>query len=342
MYEPAWKNALEKLGNNVYIFNPYKYFKTGLIGRAQRKYGFGYSISKIRSELILLTNKLKPDLILIYQGHFIDAVTISKLKKITWVTGYHNDNPFISVFSNPYMSINERVSLFCRYRHLLGSLPYYNSYHVYRESNIDDAKKQGVKHVACLKAYYIPELDHPINKTDPNLGADIIFAGHPEPDGRENIIEKIIDSGINIKLYGDGIFWRKLLKKEKRKKINSIKILNPVDYRIALNSSKICLCFFSKRNNDTYTRRVFEITAMRKFLLAERTDTMLSLYKEGIEAEYFSSYDELKDKIKFYLKNEQARIKIEKTGYKRCINAGYDVESRMKQWIKDVKKWQIK
>jgi len=64
------------------------------------------------------------------------------------------------------------------------------------------------------------------------------------------------------------------------------------EYRQALCDAKLGACFLSKWNGDEYTRRVFEIPACGVMLLAERTRTMESLFKEGRDAECFGSAEE--------------------------------------------------
>lgn len=330
VYEPAWAKALTELGHNVYLFDCHQYTLPSILGRLERRILFGPSIQKIRKKSIEVARIFNPEIILLYQGHYHDLESINELSKIAWTTGYHNDNPFSAWEDDRHSN---------RYKHLIPSLSGYDSYHVYRDCNIEQFQNTGIKHVKTLMSYYIPEIDHPINDISSNLGADVIFAGHPEKDGRELYINALIADGINFKLYGDGRFWKPLIDKDLWSRLNNVQVLNTRDYRLALNSSKICLSFFSKWNRDQYTRRVFEIPSMKKFLLTERTDVMQSLFTEGQEAEYFSSIEELIDKVKFYLENDAARKKIALKGYLRCTTSGYDIKSRMTQWLNDIEEW---
>ena len=111
------------------------------------------------------------------------------------------------------------------------------------------------------------------------------------------------------------------------------------NYRRAICAARISACFFSKKNRDEYTRRVFEITACGGFLLAERTPMMLELFPEGSSAEYFASQAEFVDKARFYCSNEAARLRIAARGYERVRAEGHDLFSRMRQWLGDVARW---
>ena len=62
---------------------------------------------------------------------------------------------------------------------------------------------------------------------------------------------------------------------------------------------------------------------MGVFMLAERTDDHLSLFKEGLEAEFFGSDDELQDKIRYYLSHDKSREKIAAAGRKRALLGKY-------------------
>ena len=76
-----------------------------------------------------------------------------------------------------------------------------------------------------------------------------------------------------------------------------------------------------------------EIPAGGGFMLAERTDEHLRLFEEGREAAYFSSHNELVDKIRYYLANESERARIARAGYERCIRDGYSFDNRIREIV---------
>ena len=55
-------------------------------------------------------------------------------------------------------------------------------------------------------------------------------------------------------------------------------------YREAISNSKINLCFLRKANDDLQTDRTMEIPACKGFMIAERTNEQIKLFKEDIEA----------------------------------------------------------
>ena len=77
--------------------------------------------------------------------------------------------------------------------------------------------------------------------------------------------------------------------------------------------------------------RTFEIPACSAFMLAERTDEHLELFKEDKEAVYFTSTEELVDKVAFYLKHEAARRQIAEAGYRRLTTGGFTYWDRLVQ-----------
>jgi spore maturation protein CgeB len=194
-------------------------------------------------------------------------------------------------------------------------------------------------------SYYLPWLDYPHKLSSAELsrwGSDVVFAGHCENDMRCECIAKLALDNIRVRIYGVERYWKHNLPRDIYAKVKPIPLVFGEDYRKAICGSKIALSFFSKWNQDQYTRRVFEIPACGVFLLSERTPIMQGLFTEGVEAEFFSSAGECIEKVRFYLKNDAARRKIAEAGYSKVTTAGHDIYSRMKQWLTDVTAWREK
>ena len=274
----------------------------------------------------------RPDVTLLYQGHYFDNDTLEQVRPYTFLTGYHNDDPFGS-----------RKTLL-RYRLLLHFCSHYHGFHVYRDCNVSEALAYGIPRVAVLKPYYLPWLDYPrdFGQADrKRWGCDVAFAGHVENDLRVECMTKAASNGIKLRLYGEELHWKKALPPGVYDSIKPILHVTGDDYRKALCGAKIAASFFSKWNRDKYTRRSFEIPACRVFMLSERTEVMQEMFEEGKEAEYFSSVEEFMDKLKFYLRNEDKRERIAEDGFHRVTTSGQDIYSRMKQWLHDVSVWRM-
>lgn len=327
VYEPSWLKALNEMGFNAKMFDSHKLTMPGVIGRIERRVLSGYGVQKIRKDAYEMVRVWRPDVVMLYQGHYFDLKTICKIKKYSKVVGYHNDDPFAS------------RSYLLRYRHLLKALPAYDGFHVYRWDNVIDVKSRGVKNVNVLMPYYLPWLDYPRNNDNRYL-YDLVYVGHAEPDYRMRCLCEAGKNGLKVGLYGRKQEWQKGFEKENLSE--GICIKDPVygsEYRDVLSFSKISACFFSKWNRDKYTRRVFEITACGSLLLCERTPIMMDLFKEDIEAVYFSSCEEFVEKATYYTKNIEQRNRIAEAGKKRVCHSGHDIYSRMKQWIDDLYCW---
>lgn len=109
---------------------------------------------------------------------------------------------------------------------------------------------------------------------------DVVFIEHFEDNGRVEYMKCLMeDEGIDFHLYGT-LWDRSRYFREIRSRFGEITPLYN-DYNLALNSTKIALVFLSKRNNDTYTRRCFEITDAKIFMFNQYTDDLDSMFKEG-------------------------------------------------------------
>jgi len=147
---------------------------------------------------------------------------------------------------------------------------------------------------------------------------------------RLDCIEYLCENGIDLSLYGTGWNHLKGSKLIKKKKIVSV---YGKKYEETLASSKICLSFLSKMNRDVYTRRCFEIPAMKKLLLCERSEDMQEMFVEDKEAVFFSDKLELLEKVKWLLANPIIIDDIAEAGFQRVYDNKDDIDSRAHQFL---------
>ena len=332
IYAQAFYDGFKKLRDDVFKFSWKEYFHhyqyasryetdnnrlKSFYYRSQNKFLIGPVLWKMNKDLLQQCEEIKPDLVFIYPA----TIKTIKNKFACKVFGYNNDDPFSDEYAN-YV-----------WRYYKKSIPYYDHIFSYRWKNIDDYKAMRYDSVSLLRSYYLKDKNcHIENLPIDKYKHDVMFIGHFENDDRDEVIKLLVENSVNVKLYGTewensqyyDFFIEKLGK------------IEPVynDYNLALNSAKIALVFLSKLNNDTYTRRCFEIPATKTMMMAEYTDDLNSMFEEGEEAEYFKNKEELLKKIQYYLSHEDELNTIGENGYKRLLNDGHEVVDRCQEILK--------
>lgn len=340
IYEQAIFQAFKTLGHESYLFSWHEYFESASYSgvfpfletfskKFQNKFIIGTTINAINSDFIKAVNTCRPDLIFLYRGTHITCNTLQIIKRSfpsLILIGYNNDDPF---------SKEHRYWL---WRHFLSSIPEYDLVLAYRHHNLDDFRRAGAKQVHLLRSWFVPEYNHPLVLSDEDrnrFDCDVVFIGHYEPDGREKFLEEIVSHGFRLKLFGTE--WNKVVRRSRMlSQFEPVKAVRGDDYNKALNGAKVAISFLSKLNRDTYTRRCFEIPATKTLLLSEYSDDLATLYQEGVEADFFRTKEELIQKLKRYIENDQLRHSVAEAGYYRIIHDGHDVISRMQQvleWV---------
>jgi spore maturation protein CgeB len=217
-----------------------------------------------------------------------------------------------------------------RWRSFIENISLYDVHFVKRPADEGELSKRGAKRVLFFQHGVYEPLFHPDNRP-PNERGPIIpvsFVG-TALDHRVGYIAKLISKHrLPLQVYGarwnrTWVGWRH--------KGRFFGTISSDDYTRVIWDSRISLAFVSSSNHDEYNGRTFEIPGSGGFFLAERTPKHQELYEEGKEAEFFSSVEECADKIKFYLNNEEARQRIARAGYERCIRSDYRLVSRMRE-----------
>jgi hypothetical protein len=343
-YEQACADALAKLGCEIRRFSWMERFRkfrdnkvepvyVSKLAELQSRAIWGPAIFALNADLFEAVKEFQPDILFAYRATHVISKTLRKIKQNfpdTQLVQYCNDDPFSPNASNIH------------WRHLKRDIPLYDAHFVYRHHNIDDFKKCGAKNVELLRSYYIAERNYPveIRREDQRFVCDVVFTGHYEADFRVDYLESIMRAGFHLNQFGGG--WENarttLLPNSPLHRLYPIAPVVDVDYRKALSGAKISLCFLSKMNRDTYTRRNFEIPATGAFMLSEYSDDLATMFKEGKEAEYFRSKEEMLDKISYFLSHDVERREIALQGRERVMRDGHDVTARMRQMLGSIQK----
>lgn len=331
-YEKACSDALSRLGVDVERFEWGRYF-TGLSGRFQGKFAVpGPAQLRLNRDLIKRAETTKPNVTLVWRGTHLFPGTLRRLKKSTGslLVSYNNDDPF-GPQAHGQVPIHQRYYWFW----YLKCIPLYDVNFVYRQINLDEIFKAGAKEAHVLMPYFIPALNHPVKLTPEELAdyaCDVVFVGHYEPDGREKYLRALVKAGLHVRLFG-GKYWTRQVLGDVTDYFGKVRPANGDEYAKALAGAKMCLCFLSHMNRDTYTRRCFEVPACGRLLLSERTADLQRMYKENEEAVFFSSPDELVEKS-LWLSNHPEEIqRIAQAGMRRVHADGHSVEDRMGEFL---------
>ncbi|OQY76004.1 MAG: hypothetical protein B6D44_00375 [Ignavibacteriales bacterium UTCHB2] len=333
LWEASYLKAFQNLGLEVYPFKIIDYFtllnnKSGnsnflhyLSLKIQNKFHYGPIVNKLNYDLIRTAEQLQPDVIFFFRSDKIYPKTIKRLSSSMKLLAYCNDDPFSDYYPSYF------------WRHYKKSLPHFHHIFSYRPKNIIDLEKLGYKHISLLRDFFSTDYLFPLNElNNREYLYDVVFIGHFENDDRDLKLLSLLRKGIKVKIFGPEWHRSKYFNELIKFQSEIIPVRDEL-YNKALNQSKIALVFFSKINNDTYTKRCFEIPATKTFMLSEYTDELATMFEENEEIVFFKQENELIQKIRYYLEHEAERNKIAEAGYKRLIRDGHDVTSRAKYII---------
>lgn len=288
----------------------------------QNRYKFGPVIDQINQDIIKKVSERKYNFVFIWRGVHIKPETLQYIKSFgVKILGYNNDSTY---------SLHHPAWLF---RLLKKQIKLYDHFYAYRESDIPCYERNG-----CKSSLFLPTFDptrtYPINNIHKTM--DMVFIGHYEDDGRDQLFLELAKTGFRIGLHGQG--WHasphyKALK-------STYGDIKPVysDYNKILNSSKIALNLLSGNNGDSYTRRSLEIPATRTAMLAPLTPKHIEWFKPDIEAFYFKKYSELPDILRRLLLSPVNVQDVANAGYLRVINGDFQLKHRVDMILQDYHK----
>lgn len=285
------------------------------IFRVWRKFGIKSWVYYINKKINNSLTHVQPEIVWVDKGLAVQAQTLLNIKlafpKVIMVS-YSPDDMI-----NP----NNQTSNYIQ------CIPLYD-YHITTKSyNIEELKKLGAQRVVMIDNSYCHHSHKPIllSSAEKNrIGGVVGFIGGWEKE-REQYLIFLAESGIPVRIWGE---WKKNKKFPKNMLIEGRTAWGD-DYARVVSSFDINLSFLRKENRDLQTTRSIEIPACGGFMIAERTKEHLSLFNEGVEAEFFGDKEELLEKVNYYIQHIEKRNKIAQSGLARCIRGGYSNKARL-------------
>lgn len=334
IYEQALSESLKKIGCSVNSFNISKYFKSrSLLKRLENRYSIGGTIKAVNRDLSKSLTNEAYDVVFFYRVRHVNSELVKNYKSInpnTKFVYYNNDDPFSINYQASYWKKSIELSKCC------------DLIYSYRYKNITDFKRvTSNKTIKLLPPSYVKSKDV-LSKQEVKI-YDAIFVGHYENDGRDQTINFLQKNNINILVCGTGWNDSPLRADIENVQGRPIAPVYGALYNKTLASSYFALIFLSKLNNDTFTRRNYEIPAAKTIPITEnvslsRKNNLPILNQEDY---YFSNKEELLYILRSKLENKQALLKECNQYFDRLVSNENEITDRAKQLIHDVNELRI-
>ena len=266
--------------------------------------------------------RFEPTVIWIEKGTQVFPATLRRLRRDpSRLIVYHNTDDW---------KAKTRL-LRIHWRYLLRSL---DLYHVHITSNLHNVKEfreRGFRRVHHMELAANPAVRDPgplSAEERMRLGGPVGFIGHWEPF-TERALARVVEAEIPLRIYGGG--WEKAQSPEKLGDAVQYRYVGGDEYARAIRSFDVNIGIVSKWNRNHTASRTFQIPALGAFLLHERNEVVTEYFREGVEAEFFGSEDELVEKCRHYLAHPEERARIAEAGRRRCLDSGYFEVDRVRE-----------
>jgi hypothetical protein len=271
--------------------------------------------------ILAATERMRPQVVWIEKGTEVFPRTLRALRRDPERRlVYHNTDDW-----------NARTRLHrLHWRFLLRGLRLYHLHFTSNLHNVREFRELGLPSVHHMELAANPIFPEPAPVPEAErraLGAQVGFIGHWE-EVTERRLRRVAEAGLALKVYGPG--WERA---DRAGRLGAALQGRPViglEYMRAILSFDVNLGIVSKWNRNHTASRTFQIPALGAFLLHERNEVVTQLFREGVEAEFFDSDDELVEKCRHYVAHPEERRRIAEAGRRRCIESGYFETDRVR------------
>lgn len=289
--------AIRQLGHELIVFNDRDHILPGRL-RERLPLLQAISLAAINRGLVRLARRARPDLILVTGGHRILRGAVNTLRRhgfhlVLWTT----DAP------RPDDRMRTTAELF---------------HHVFCQGSeyVDVFRRLGIPS-SWLPMACDPEFHHPVAVSEEDrarYGTDVAFVGSYYP-WREELLSAL--SGVDLGIWGPG--WERLPFGSPLQASRRGAHTPPGSWIKIYACSKVVLALHNGGAAGSCpvhqaSPRVFEALGCGAFVIADAQRDVLSLFEDAKHLVVFRDAQELRNKISFFLSNDDARRPIAAAG----------------------------
>lgn len=268
----------------------------------------------------------------------IREVALRNKYDIVWIEKGNTVYPRVLRFVRKHLSVAKLISvseddmyaLHNRSLYYAKGLSLYDVVFTTKKYNLEELKCIGARRTELFLNAYDETVHRPVELSTEDkerFSCEVGFIGTYEKERAESMLF-LAEHGMRIVVWGNG--WSEWENKHQNLVVKNEPLLGE-NYVKAINATKINLCFLRKLNRDQVTNRSAEIPACGAFMIAERTEQHKEMFQENAEAVFFSTNEELLEKVQYYLSHEEERKAIAAAGRKRCETSGYSMRAQLEK-----------
>ena len=306
-------------GLDVRVIHQFKKKRArGVFFKISEKLRLPFDIDCVNARIREENRVFQPDVLFIIKGNIVFPSTLRQIRL---------DNPGVKLVS---WSQDDMYAIHNRSIYYTNGLREYDLVVTQKSFNLGELPSLGARKLLFQKKAYSEFVHKPNSCLDyASYVSDVSFIGSAEKERFESL-QFLARNGIVVRVFGYG--WENAIYREAHPnlKIEFTELIGE-DYSRMISLTKVNLCFLRKMNRDLHTSRSIEIPACNGFLLAEMSSEHSEIFREDIDAAFFSSDEELLSKVRYYLRYDSVRERISRNGYQRINTGNYSYHDRLSE-----------
>ncbi|WP_088840914.1 glycosyltransferase [Listeria sp. ILCC797] len=285
------------------------FYKYSLAERAYMRLAgkpYPHKYQQFNDEIIRILKSQTPQILFVVKGLWVSVETIEYAKKLGVKTiHFHPDFLFDDRYHTSKV-LNDAITA-------------YDVAVTPKMTEVAKYRQHGCAHVLQVQYAFDPAIHRPVTLSDADksrYGAEFTFVGRME-EQRAFWLNEMAKQDYDLKVWGTN--WQKIPSNAELRNYCTFQGVYTEDMAKVFGASGVALGFLTHLSSEQHTARTFEIPACRGFLLTERTEEQQALFKEGIEADFFSDTEELLEKVAFYHAKPELRESIRQKGYEKVL-----------------------